>query len=374
MRRATLLGLLMTLMSVTASASDARWPDWQTFRKLFVSEDGRVVDRFTDAHITTSEGQAYGLFFALVAGDRQGFAQLLEWTENNLAQGDLGEHLPAWKWGRRDNGSWGVIDSNAASDADLWMAYALHEAARLWERPDYRELGRRLSRQILLRETEHLPGLGTVLLPGPIGFHLGQLRWRLNPSYLPLQLLRYFAEHDREHSQWSALLASSARVLLASAPRGFAPDWVIYDGRRGFLADPKSRAQGSFDAIRVYLWAAMLHPDEPWRDALLDHFAAMTELVERLQAPPLRIDTRDGTPTGTGPGGFVAALLPLMQDSPALPALQARLRADDPLTAGDINDNYYVAVLRLFGSGWQDGRYRFAANGELLLPDCGDCP
>ncbi len=39
------------------------------------------------AQITTSEGQSYGMFFA--GGDRAAFDNLLDWTQNNLAQGSL---------------------------------------------------------------------------------------------------------------------------------------------------------------------------------------------------------------------------------------------------------------------------------------------
>lgn len=361
------------LLLLAAGQTSADWPAWQTFKDAFVSADGRVVDHSTAQRITTSEGQAYGLFFALVAGDRAGFQRLLDWTENNLAQGDLGNHLPAWKWGHRDDGQWGIIDPNAASDADLWMAYSLCEAARLWQRPDYRELGRRLARQILLHETEHLPGLGTTLLPGPNGFRIGQQRWRLNPSYLPLQLLRYFASHD-DRPQWQELVNSSARILIASAPHGFAPDWVVYDGQRGFLADKQSHAQGSFDAIRVYLWAAMLHPDEPLRARLLQRFAPMIQHVMRHRAPPLRVNTLDGVASGIGPAGFAAALLPLMSHSEGLAELLARLQADHPAQPVAGEPDYYGVVLTLFGQGWHDGLYRFAADGALQPASCGDCP
>jgi len=366
------LGLLMVLLLATTQVK-ADWPAWQAFMDAFVSADGRVIDSSTAERITTSEGQAYGLFFALVAGDQAGFSRLLDWTENNLAQGDLGNHLPAWKWGHGSAGQWGVIDPNAASDADLWMAYALCEAGRLWQRPDYHELGKRLARQILLHETEYLPGLGTTLLPGHTGFRIGKQRWRLNPSYLPIQLLRYFASHD-DRRQWQELVDSSGAILRGSAPHGFAPDWVVYDGQHGFLADSKSDAEGSFDAIRVYLWVAMLHPAEPLRERLLERFSPMIEHVERHRTPPLRIDTLNGVVGGIGPAGFAAALLPLMSHSDSQLDLLTRLQTDNPLQPEDGQPDYYSAVLTLFGQGWQDGRYRFTADGALHLPACGDCP
>ena len=46
--------------------------------------EGRVVD-YSDAKlITTSEGQSYGMFFALVANDRESFDKIFAWSEKNL--------------------------------------------------------------------------------------------------------------------------------------------------------------------------------------------------------------------------------------------------------------------------------------------------
>src|SRR5207253_9506464 len=105
------------------------------------------------------------------------------WTENNLAQGDLTAHLPAWIWGKRDDGSWGVIDTNPAADADLWIAYTLLEAGRLWQERRYTALGSVIAARIVRDETATLPGLGRTVLPGPVGFRLRADAWRLNPSY-----------------------------------------------------------------------------------------------------------------------------------------------------------------------------------------------
>ena len=100
-RRSVLISLpLLALLPFARSsfaAANAAWPDWLTFKRLYLSEDGRVIDRSVPQQITTSEGQSYGLFFALVANDREGFAKILKWTQDNLAGGDLSQRLPAWQ-------------------------------------------------------------------------------------------------------------------------------------------------------------------------------------------------------------------------------------------------------------------------------------
>ena len=73
------------------------WPLWDDFDARFVEPNGSVVD-VTFGGKTTSEGQSYGLFFALVANQRQHFDSILKWTSDNLANGQLGDRLPAWLW------------------------------------------------------------------------------------------------------------------------------------------------------------------------------------------------------------------------------------------------------------------------------------
>ena len=63
--------LIWPLNCVAQSCAD--WPQWNTFKKHFVSEQGRVIDLGSKQSITTSEGQSYALFFALVANDQTSF-------------------------------------------------------------------------------------------------------------------------------------------------------------------------------------------------------------------------------------------------------------------------------------------------------------
>src|SRR5262245_59484834 len=78
---------------------EAWQPLWKSYTAQFMDDQTRVIDH-DDGERTTSEAQAYSMFFALVANDRPRFDRLLQWTELNLASGDLAAHLPAWLWGR----------------------------------------------------------------------------------------------------------------------------------------------------------------------------------------------------------------------------------------------------------------------------------
>ena len=364
--------------ALASTAATCAWPDWDAFRRQTVSQDGRVIDASSDQQITVSEGQAYALFFALVANDRATFDKLLTWTENNLAQGDLVAHLPAWIWGKRTEGehagTWGVIDRNPASDADLWIAYALLEAGRLWKERRYTALGTLVARRALREETAILPSLGRTLLPGPVGFHPSPDVWRLNPSYVPLPVMRRLAVVLDDDPSWKTLVETSARLILNTAPRGFSPDWVEYHKGRGFRPDTQTQAGGSYNAIRVYLWAGMMAPRDPLRTTVLQAFRPMANYVTGHGYPPERVDTQAGTfGPNAGNAGFSAAVAPYLAALGQTDAARAQARRARTLATQE-PFGYYSQVLALFGLGHLDGQFRFEADGTLVPAWETTCP
>lgn len=364
--RRRLLKLLACLPAAgllgACTRQDAGWPAWQAFVQARISADGRVIDHATADRRSTSEGQAYALFFALVRNDVPQFERILQWTTNNLAQGDLGKHLPAWLWGRNAQGQWQVLDTNPASDADLWLGYTLLEAGRLWQRMPLWKLGAAVIAQVRAREVVTLPGLGPMLLPAPKGFVHGDAA-RLNLSYLPVFLLRRLIS-DPVAGPWDDVIASYMSVLRMATPKGFAPDWVLWRGSR-LAVDPDTGTRGSYDAIRCYLWAGMLSSSDP-------AFAAQ---LHRLEGPMRRlvdnqpmwetVDTATGAGQGTASAGFQAALLPYLA---AQGAASMAARAWDALQRLPKETGYYNDVLQLFGTGWYENRFRFDADGSLLVP------
>ncbi|MBN8791377.1 MAG: cellulase [Stenotrophomonas nitritireducens] len=364
-RRALLQALAAApLLGVLPSAcAAAGWPAWRVLADSSLSADGRMIDRSQDDLRSTSEGQSYALFFALVDNDQALFDRILGWTANNLAGGDMGKRLPAWLWGRDAKGGWSVLDANPASDSDLWLAYGLLEAGRLWHRPALTRTGQDMLAQVRSTEIVDLPGLGPMLLPGPQGF-VEDGATRVNPSYLPLPLLRRFAAVDRD-GPWAALAGNTLELLRQTAPHGFAPDWAAWrDG--AFVADPAKGAVGSYDAIRCYLWAGMLSPRDRLFRAQLQALSGPLRRLRDGGAMWEKVDTRSGAGEGEGGYGFRAALLPYLLAQGERTLAQA-LRSSLPTPEQQRSDApaYYAQMLSLFGHGWAEGRYRFAADGQL---------
>jgi endoglucanase len=376
-RWAVLCGWIATgtvLPPSPVAASARHWPLWDAYASSFIDDQGRVIDRQRENR-TTSEGQAYGLFFALVANDRGRFDRLLNWTINNLAAGELGTRLPGWFWGESPSGQWQILDQHSASDADLWIAYSLCEAGRLWHEPRYEVLGRRLLARIAAEEVVELPGFGTMLLPGEIGFHPTVDTWLLNPSYLPLPVLTRLASIDSQ-GPWARIAAKLPSLLAGSSRNGFAMDWVSYSERNGFqpasLPGSSAAPCGSYDAIRVYLWAGLTHPETKWRAQTLGAVPGMANYLATHSIPPEVIDSAGVMVKGNAPVGFSAALLPYLEVMGAKSALQTQatnVKAQlDPATGlYGRPPTYYDENLILFGQGGWQHTFAFGRDGELQV-------
>jgi endo-1,4-beta-D-glucanase Y len=253
----------------------------------------------------------------------------------------------------------------SATDADLWIALRVGRSGPALGHPGYLARSNAVGDLVLRQSVAELPGLGPVLLPAPQGFGAAPGPWRLNPGYLPIQVLRGLAAaHPDQRERWLALLASSVAVLHGAAPGGIAPDWVRVDDRGAFTFDDGAPATGSYGAIRVYLWLGMLHAADPERAALLRRFQPMARVIRRAGQPPERIDVLGGRVLdANAPGAFSAAVAPWLEQAEARAARRQWQRA---MQLAPAREEYFGRALLLLAQGWREGRLRFGPDGELL--------
>lgn len=380
-RRRWVAVVLMLAVWLPGCKAEPVWPLWTQYATRFVGDQGRVIDK-SGQDRTTSEGQAYAMFFALVANDRPRFDLLAKWTEDNMAAGDMTLRLPAWEWGKAPDGSWKVLDANSAGDADLWMAYSLMEGGRLWHDVRYQKMGAVMASRIAQQEVVLIPNLGPMLLPGPQGFHPDANTWLVNPSYLPPFLLEYFARNpETRGGPWASILKSAQALLAQGAGAGYAMDWVVA-GNAGVhpSVTPTQLAQqtkdvtpiGSYDAIRVYLWLGISDEGTPGRAAMLASLPAMANYLKSNVTPPLQVDVTGKVLNPDGPTGFSAAVTPYL-DALGLKTVEKaqmdRLEATkDPATGlYGRSLEYYDQNLALFATGWADKTFRFDRDGNLKV-------
>jgi endoglucanase len=223
--------------------------EWELFKRRFVSAEGRVVDT-GNGFVSHSEGQGWGMLFAVAFDDPDCFDSLLAWTSANLTRPD--DALHAWRY--LPQAARKVPDLNNATDADLFIAAALWRAARRWGRPDHAMAARAIARDVLRLLTREA-GARLVLLPGAQGFvHGDQLT--VNPSYYVFPVLDDMAALHPS-PLWARLHADGLQ-LLDDGRFGqwrLPPDWLRVDRATGALAPhPNWPARFSYDAIRVPLY------------------------------------------------------------------------------------------------------------------------
>jgi endoglucanase len=249
--RRDLLGAVAWLGGSAQIAAEPVIPktEWDAFVSRFVSDDGRVVDTGNDG-VSHSEGQGWGMLFAIAANDRVTFDRMLAWTARTLRRPS--DALHAWRFVPNDKPS--VKDLNNALDGDLFIAAALARAGRLWGRPDHLRAAAAIGRDILRLLVRNIGPL-TVLLPGIEGFE-NREAIILNPSYYAFPMITEIARLVPS-SQWDRI-QKDARTLIEQARFGawsLPPDWLSIakaDGARS--PAPNWPPRFSFDAVRVPLW------------------------------------------------------------------------------------------------------------------------
>ncbi len=271
------------------------------FLAAYVQPDGRV-SRLDQGGDTVSEGQAYGLLLAEVAGDHKAFGSIWRWTRGHL---QLGEGLFAY----HADGTGKILSPEPASDADLLIAWALMRyrgpgAAALHDE------GRRVAAAVLAREVTVGPGRMPVLAAGP--WATGRPS-SLNPSYWSLSAFDGLAAATGNPA-WRRL--AGAAVALASrlteGGRRLPPDWASLTVAGVLRPEPapggsQPQTQYGLDAQRTVAWFAA-SCDRQAR-ALAARWWQILQARGRAQAIALRLD---GTVLNPAP-----SVLPLVASAAA---------------------------------------------------------
>jgi endoglucanase len=231
-----------------------------------------------------------------------------------------------------------------------------------------------MAEQIAIQEVLFLEGLGPTLLPGPEGFRPKPGVYQLNASYSPLQVLLGLSRHLPE-GPWAAMAQHLPKLVHGSSRKGVVLDWVAYKEKDGFSDSPLPRpeALASYDAIRVYLWAGMLDPRTPGRDAILDSIQGLARHLLHSTIPPAVIHAAGKVRERRSGPGFSAASIPYLDAlGQTVLAGQQRQRLASFFDAStglyDSPPRYYDQNLALFATGWSEARFRFGTDGALIVP------
>ena len=217
------------------------WNDYKT--EYWEKDTGRTLDKQQD-DITTSEGQSYTMMRAVWMSDKPTFDKAWAWTQEQLQREDK---LFSWRWGKLDDGTYGVLTNvngqNAASDADSDIALALLMAASRWQDEKYLVQAKEVI--VSMWDNEIVTAGGKQYLASNNLEKQSSSPIVMNPSYLAPYAYREFAKVDKEHD-WNAIVDSSYDLLDRSADAnldksktaGLIPDWVLMDRKTGELSAP----------------------------------------------------------------------------------------------------------------------------------------
>ena len=156
-------------------------------------------------------------------------------------------------------------------------------------------------------------------------------------------------------------------MVQGSSPNGFASDWAEFKSGKGLIpASP-----GSYDAIRVYLWAGMLDSGTAERDSILKALSGMARYLHTNAVPPAKVKSDGGVEDPKSPVGFSAALAPYLSalgeknlESEQMSRVQSEINTKNGLYGNPAR--YYDQNLLLFGLGWKSRQFWFDSQGHLI--------
>ena len=313
--------------------------EWDAFKARFLHPDGRVVDT-GNGGVSHTEGQGWGLLFAVAFDDPAAFQAILVWTADTLRRSR--DALHAWRYVPGEANP--VPDVNNATDGDLFIAMALFRAARRWSRPAYAAKAQAIAHDVL-RLLVRRASPRTLLLPGVQGFETRDA-FVVNPSYYVFPALQELAAHTRD-PLWMTV-QSDGLALMRDGRFGrwmLPPDWLQVSRTSGTLEPANGwPPRFSYDAIRVPLylsWAGRtpMSVDEAFR----------AYWAQQLPDPPAWVDlvTGEVAPYAAPPGmravgEFSLAPIAVPDVPPSFPS------------AATAPDYYSAALILLARIAWQE--------------------
>ncbi len=118
----------------------------------------------------------------------------------------------------------------------------------MWKEQRYTDIGSALLKRIAREEVVTVPGLGSMLLPGKVGFAEDN-SWRFNPA-----TCRRWRSISPALARRGPRCAKPINVYCWKPPERLSPDWVRYEKDKGWQLKAEKTLISSYDAIRVYMW------------------------------------------------------------------------------------------------------------------------
>lgn len=235
---------------------------YKKFLKFHITSDGKILDN-SNKNISHTEGQGVALLFSAFANDKNNFDLILSFTKKMRRP----DGLYSWKY---ENNAIG--DVNNATDGDIYINWALLEAAEKFKNPAYRTQaldGIAAIRSNLIKTDTH----GVILLPGVYGFTSPEKPTIINLSYWVFPALKRFSAADT-NPLWEKLIDNGKSIIDYSyfGKYKLPPDWLTLSNP--VKPTPDKGDNFGYDAIRVPLFTAWCYPKHPLVSRFVDYWEA----------------------------------------------------------------------------------------------------
>jgi endo-1,4-beta-D-glucanase Y len=313
------------------------------FLASYLTADGRVL-RHDQGGDIVSEGQAYGMLIAQIAGRPATVRRIWAWTKAHLGRADglLAFHAA---------GDGEITSHQPAADADVLAAFALLRYDGLQDEAMHAD-GRRLAAAVLAEESVRLPTGEPIPVAGR--WATGTSPPTVNPSYWMPAVFSALAHHTGD-SRWSRA-ASASESLLGEVTDGglrLPPDWAHLEAGRLTPAAAPSGGPGiqyGLDAARLPLWLATGH-SEPGRRLAASWWTELLSADERAAGLALTL-TGEVIDARTNPLPLLAAAATAAAAGDLAASRALRSRA---IAQGEAQPTYYGGAWLALGGALLDG-------------------
>lgn len=260
-RRTVLAGMLTTILDCSRASAQAAepvqaqilaalLPAWEAWKTAYLTEEGRVIDTLQNG-ASHSESQGYGLFLAATFQDPPAFDAIFRWTEQNLAIRT--DALLAWCWFPDTSGK--LLDTNNASDGDLFYAWGLVRMAKLLGSTELHDRAKAILSDLATRcIVPHPDGSDRLLLtPAAEGFSRnGDII--VNFSYYMPMAMRELAQATGI-ARLEDCATDGEAIMAGLAADGLMPNWIQI-GPSGTSPARGMSNQSGYEALRIALFLA----------------------------------------------------------------------------------------------------------------------
>ena len=243
-----LLKIILSVMGLSVLISNVYAGAWEDYKQRYLDEDGAIIDTGNN-NMSHSEGQSYGMLFALYFNDKDSFDKICKWTLVNL----YNEKTGLLNWAYKRNQSDPTADKNNATDGDLMIAWVLIEAGKKWNVNAYTKRGEKML-SVLMSKLVMKMGGSYILLPGIENFYFNS-HAIVNPSYYIYPALLGIHKHTFS-KRWREISDDGKKLIsnLKTQKIKLAPDWIKYEANGDNAPSDKWPVRSSYDAIRVPLY------------------------------------------------------------------------------------------------------------------------